>query len=374
MSKKIFVAALFLAASVFLFRGADAAAISWKRDLPAALEEAKKAGRPVMADFYADWCGWCKKLDATTYSNPAVQKLAEGFISVKIDGDKNENLTVKYRVTGYPTVIFFDSGGNIVMKYPGYLGPDGFARMMKGVLTKAEKPAGGLTVAGEAAKDKKIKIPSVIGSDFVYNGYVEVAGEGLTAQVNYGGTTYFVQKGDAIKEYKVVSVDKDEVVLEGNGSRLVMEFKKPVRKGKSVPSAAEKKSALSGEKTASTASAIMAPAYEGSVLGSLGILLVILVIAYIYFALCLYFIAKKTQTKNEWLAWVPIAQLFMMCDIGKIRFWWLLLLLVPPVNIFMVFFIWYKVIKARGKPGWLVALLVVPLVNYAVMGYLAFSK
>jgi len=368
MNKRIFIAALFLMIPVFLCPVADAAPISWKRDLPAAFEDAQKSGKPVMADFYADWCGWCKKLDATTYSNPAVQKLAEEFISVKIDGDKNENLTVKYRVTGYPTVIFFDSVGTVLIKYPGYLGADGFARMMKSVLTKAANPTGGFTVTEEAAKDKKIKMPSV-GSDFVYNGYVEVAGEDLTAQINYGGATYFVQKGDTIKEYEVVSVDKDEVVLESQGGRLVMEFKKPVRKEKSVSPAANEKSADAGEKITAAA-----PAYAASALGAIGILLALFVIVYIYFALCLYCIAKKTQTRHAWLAWVPIVQIFLMCGIGKIRFWWLLLMLVPLINIFIVFFVWYKIIIARGKPGWLVALLVVPLVNYVVIGYLAFSK
>ncbi len=373
MSKKILIMFLFLTASVFLCRGAAAAAISWKYDLPAAFEEAGKTGKPVMVDFFAVWCGWCKKMDADIYGDPAVQKLAEEFINVKIDGDKNESLTAKYRVTGYPTIMFFDSGGSIVANMPGYPRTvDNFVRTMNGVLVKAKKPEGGLTVTDEAVKDKKIKTPSV-GSDLVFNGYVEAAGEELIAQINYGGLTYFVRKGDIVKEYKVVSVDKDEVVLEGDGGRLVMEFKKPVSGEKGAPSAKEKeRAAKAGAVVAAPLPA--GPAHIASAHGLLGALTVVFVIAYIYFALCLYFIAKKTQTRHAWLAWFPVANIFLMCSAGRIRLWWLLLLLVPPVNIFIVFFIWYKVIKARGKPWWLLILSVVPIVNYVVMGYLAFSE
>lgn len=373
MNKRISIPVLFLAASVFLCRGADAAGISWKYDLPAAFEEAGKTGKPVMVDFFAVWCGWCKKMDADIYGDPAVRKLAEEFINVKIDGDKNENLTVKYRVTGYPTIMFFDSGGSIVANMPGYPRTvDNFVRTMNGVLSKAKKPAGGLTVTDELVKDKKIKTPSV-GSDFVYNGYVEAAGEELIAQINYGGLTYFVRKGDIVKEYRVVSVDKGEVVMEGEGGRLVMEFKKPVSGEKGASLAKEK------ERAAKAGAAVAAPLPAGpdcifSALGLHGALMVIFVVTYIYFALCLYFIAKKTQTRHAWLAWIPVADIFLMCSAGRIRFWWLLLLLVPPVNIFMVFFVWYKVIKARGKPWWLLILSVVPIVNYVAMGYLAFSE
>ncbi len=358
--------------SVFLLRGANAYAISWKNDLSAALGEAKSSGKPVMVDFYTDWCGWCKKLDADTYADPNVKKLAEKFISVKVDADKSPDTAVKYGVSGYPTIIFLDSSGTLVGRIIGYKGPEPFAKTMSAVLAKTGKPAGGFVVTDEAAKDKKIKMPS-ISSDFVYNGYVEVPNEGLTAQINYGGATYFVQEGDNLKEYKVVSVDKQRVILDGNSGRVVMEFKKPVRKERSAPAQKEEKR-VAIEETIVTAPGVDEPAQILSLLIALGVNLIFIVLAYVYFSLCLYFIAKKTQTRHAWLAWVPLVNIFLMCSIGKIRFWWLLLLLVPLVNIVIMFFMWYKIIKARGKPGWLVLLLVVPLVNYIVMGYLAFSK
>lgn len=378
MSKKIFTGILLLAVAACLLHSASAYAISWKYDLLAALKEARDSGKPVMVDFYTESCGWCKKLDADTYTDSSVQRLAEKFICVKVDADKAPETAARYDIPGYPTIIFLNSSGTPIERIVGYKGPASFAQTMSAVLAKAVKPAGGFAVTNEPSaqpsKGKGIpKVPSV-GSDFVYNGYVDVSGEDLTAQINYGGTTYFVQKGDTLKEYKVVSVDKDRVVLDGKSGRVVMEFKKPVRKEKAAPPARKEERVVAREEIIVADGGPDGSAQTLSLLIALVINLVIIILAYVYFSLCLYFMALKTQTRHAWLAWVPVANIFLMCTIGKIRFWWLLLLLVPLVNIVIMFFMWYKIIKARGKPWWLLILLFVPLVNYVVMGYLAFSK
>lgn len=125
----------------------------------------------------------------------------------------------------------------------------------------------------------------------------------------------------------------------------------------------------------------MAVAFAG------GIFLFVLILSlvfYVYTALCLYFIAKKTATSPEWLAWIPIANLFLMCKIAKLSYWWLLGifgLFIPIVNILANFywiglfvFMWYKIAEARNKPGWIGILTIIPIANLVVMGYLAFSE
>ena len=115
------------------------------------------------------------------------------------------------------------------------------------------------------------------------------------------------------------------------------------------------------------------------------ILFFILIILYIYSAICLQTIAKKTDTQNGWLAWIPIANLFLMCNIGKVKYIWLLFLLAgfvpligtlvgPICDLFLFGFIWYKIALARGKEGWVGAITVIPVVGLFTMGYLAFSK
>ena len=118
-----------------------------------------------------------------------------------------------------------------------------------------------------------------------------------------------------------------------------------------------------------------------------GIFLFIIVLSlifYVYSAICLYFIAKKTNTEPAWLAWIPIGNLFLMCNIAKINYLWLLGILglfIPFVsilaNIYLIglfVYMWYKIAIARNKPGWIGILTIIPIANLAVMGYLAFAE
>jgi hypothetical protein len=110
------------------------------------------------------------------------------------------------------------------------------------------------------------------------------------------------------------------------------------------------------------------------------VILVIVLVFYVYSAICLTFIAKKTGKEPAWLAWIPVGNMFLMCKIGGLSYWWLLVLLasfIPFVGSVamaaFVIFLWYKIALARNKPGWLAWLLIIPIANLVVMGYLAFS-
>ena len=94
---------------------------------------------------------------------------------------------------------------------------------------------------------------------------------------------------------------------------------------------------------------------------------------YVYFALALQTIATKTNTENSWLAWIPIANLVLMLNVAKKPLWWILLFIIPLVNIVVAIMVWMAVAEARHKPNWWGVLAIVPFVNLIVPGYLAWS-
>jgi hypothetical protein len=99
----------------------------------------------------------------------------------------------------------------------------------------------------------------------------------------------------------------------------------------------------------------------------------ILLATYAYFAFSIQIIANKTSTPNAWMAWVPILNVVLLCNIGDKPVWWVLLMFIPLVNIVITVMIWMGVSEARSKAPWLGVLMILPFLNLIIPGYLAFS-
>ncbi|MEY6431459.1 protein-disulfide reductase DsbD [Thioalkalicoccus limnaeus] len=109
-------------------------AIKTVEDLDQALADARVAGRPVMLDFYADWCVECRRMERTTFSDPEVIAELARFVLLKADITANDAedqalLQGRFGLPGPPAIIFWGADGAERRGYRivGYLAPGPFA-------------------------------------------------------------------------------------------------------------------------------------------------------------------------------------------------------------------------------------------------------
>jgi hypothetical protein len=106
-------------------------------------------------------------------------------------------------------------------------------------------------------------------------------------------------------------------------------------------------------------------------------ILVVYLAAYVFFAFCLAKIAQKMgQPFNSSLimALIPIANLILLLQLAGKPLWWIILMLIPLVNIVIFVIIWMEICEKRGKPKWWGVLMMVPIANIIVFLILSFGN
>jgi thiol-disulfide isomerase/thioredoxin len=108
--------------------------IEWYASFTEGLNIAKEKKKPLMVDFDAGWCIWCKKLDETTYKDEQVIALSKEFIPVKVDCDEDTITPGRYGIRGLPTILFLNPGGQVIHQVIGYRSPENLLLEMKKAL------------------------------------------------------------------------------------------------------------------------------------------------------------------------------------------------------------------------------------------------
>jgi len=135
---------ILLLAAPALFLSAQTATVKWY-SIEEAAALAKTDPRPIFVDTYTDWCGWCKKLDKETFSNPVIAEILNTkYYPVKFDAEGSEPVTFQGRKfvndgtlgkthqlayallqgnLGYPTVVFLTANSELITPVSGYKTP-----------------------------------------------------------------------------------------------------------------------------------------------------------------------------------------------------------------------------------------------------------
>ncbi len=108
-------------------------------DLQRELEAAARAGKPVMVDFYADWCISCKEMEKYTFGDARVQQALQGFVLLQADVTRNnaddKALLKRFGLFGPPGILFFDESGRErpELSVVGFKKPDEFLEVIRRV-------------------------------------------------------------------------------------------------------------------------------------------------------------------------------------------------------------------------------------------------
>lgn len=143
-----------LALATLLLAGAPTG-VRFERSFDEAIKKARAQHKPLMVDFWAEWCGWCHRLDKTTYADPAVAKLSQDFVAAKVNTEgssRDIEIAERYEVTSLPTILFVTPGGHQVLRVNGFQGPGKFPRSLERAKEGAFKVMG-----YEAALEKNPK-------------------------------------------------------------------------------------------------------------------------------------------------------------------------------------------------------------------------
>jgi uncharacterized protein YyaL (SSP411 family) len=117
--------------------------LDWNTGYPMA----KKANKIILVDAYTDWCGWCKKMDRDTYSdpkiigalnrdfviikfNPEIADIQYDLDGVKISGRELFAQLTQGKSTGFPTTYFIQPNKKQIQIAAGYLGPEDFLKVL----------------------------------------------------------------------------------------------------------------------------------------------------------------------------------------------------------------------------------------------------
>ncbi len=219
---------------------------NWLTSFPEAAQQASNEGKLLLLDFTgSDWCGWCMKLDAETFSRPEFIKYAgENLVLVQIDfpmhkalSDElkkaNRALKKQYKVEGFPTVVVVKPDGKVLWEQTGYVagGPKAMidavnpCRRAAGLGAPPSEPAAPVAVAPVKPAAPAAAVPvqqppppaQITGDEPKLQGILYSASHS-SAVIN--GRT--CDEGEVVHGMRVVKITRNTVTVEFQGQTKLL--------------------------------------------------------------------------------------------------------------------------------------------------------
>lgn len=217
---------------------------AWLTSLPQAAAQASREGKLLLLDFTgSDWCGWCMRLEAETFSKPEfIGYASKNLVLVRVDfprrtpqsddlKEANRALKDKYSVSGYPTVLILKPNGDELWEQPGYVpgGPRVMidaanqCRKAAGLAPPAEPDAPAIAATPPAAPVAVVSIPPPAppprkpGDEPKLQGILYSASH--SSAVLDGHTC---EEGDTVSGVRVLKIEHDTVTVESQGHIKVL--------------------------------------------------------------------------------------------------------------------------------------------------------
>jgi thiol:disulfide interchange protein DsbD len=97
---------------------------------------AAERGQPCLVFFTASWCTYCKRMEATTFTDATVAQLASQFVCVMVDADEEPQICRQLQVKGYPTVELISPAGTSLGRLTGWQAAPAMAQSMRAALER----------------------------------------------------------------------------------------------------------------------------------------------------------------------------------------------------------------------------------------------
>ena len=99
--------------------------IPWSTDIESSLQQAASTGQPVLLEFTADWCMYCKRMEKTTFVDPRVVNFVnQNYVAVRIDADEHKQLVADLDIKGLPAILVVSPTLQIIERIPGFQTPE----------------------------------------------------------------------------------------------------------------------------------------------------------------------------------------------------------------------------------------------------------